>query len=206
MLKNARLVQLETFARARTSPIRAVLGSSTLGLLLLTSGCGTSVSRSATDTLPVSTAPSVASTEATTTTTTTVPCALSITPGTAETVPVSQVCSSSGAPYFDSPEAAMTYLAGAWNADNVQDLDYVTDPAGRQEMDSMATLMVNLQLKNCVANPGGDDTCYFTHDIAQSTSSTTYPNPMNYPPGEAVFTVAPASTSGWYLTRVVHCG
>jgi len=100
----------------------------------------------------------------------------------------------------------MTYLASAWNADNVQHLDYVTDPAGRQEMDSMATLMVNLQFKYCTANPAGDYTCYFTHDIARSTSSTTYSNPMNYPPGEAVFTVAPALAPGWYLTQVIHCG
>jgi hypothetical protein len=29
---------------------------------------------------------------------------------------------------------------------------------------------------------------------------------MGYPPGEAVFTVAPATGPGWYLTQVIHCG
>jgi hypothetical protein len=139
-------------------------------------------------------------------TTTTSACALSATPGTANTVPVDQVCSASGTPHFDTPQAAMAYLASAWNTNNVQELDYVTDPAGREQMDSMATLMVNLQFKSCTQNPAGDYTCYFTHDIATSSSATTYPNPLNFPPGEAVFTVAPAQTPGWYLTEVIHCG
>lgn len=133
-------------------------------------------------------------------------CQLEITPGTAQTVPVNQVCSSTGTPHFDTPQAAMTYLAAAWNADDVQELDYVTDPAGRQQLDSMSTLMENLKLKYCTQNPAGDYTCYFSHDITPSTSPTTYPNPQGFPPGEAVFTVAPAATPGWYLTNVIHCG
>jgi hypothetical protein len=100
----------------------------------------------------------------------------------------------------------MTYLASAWNTGNVQKLDYVTSPSGRQQLDSMASLMVNLQFTSCSANPTGDDTCFFTHDIAPTTSSTTYPDPGGFPPGEAVFLVAPATTPGWYLTDVEHCG
>jgi hypothetical protein len=139
-------------------------------------------------------------------TTTTTICPLSGTSGTAVTVPIDDVCPSAGTPHFDTPDSAMTYLSAAWNSGNVQELDYVTDPAGRQEMDSMAAEMVNLQFESCSENPGGDYTCYFSHDIAPSTSATTYPNPGNYPPGEAVFTVAPAQTPGWYLTEVIHCG
>ena len=126
--------------------------------------------------------------------------------GNGQTVPVNPVCSAAGAPDFDTPQEAMTYLASAWNTDNVEGIDYVTDPAGRQEMDSMASLMVNLQFKHCTENPAGDYTCYFSHNIAPSTSPTTYPNPDNFPPGEAVFTVAPAGAPGWYLTNVIHCG
>jgi hypothetical protein len=66
----------------------------------------------------------------------------------------------------------MAYLSTAWNTGNVQELDYVTDPAGRQEMDSMAAQMVNLQFKNCTENPAGDYTCYFNHDITPSDSQT----------------------------------
>jgi hypothetical protein len=139
-------------------------------------------------------------------TTTTTPCPLSGASGSAVTVPVDQVCSAVGTPHFTTPDSAMVYLSAAWNSGNVQQLDYVTDPAGRLQMDSMAAQMVNLQFKSCTANPAGDYTCYFNHNIAPSDSSTTYPNPMNYPPGEAVFTVAPAATPGWYLTEVEHCG
>ena len=140
------------------------------------------------------------------TTTTSVPCSLSGRSVPSQIVPIDQVCSSVGTPHFDTPQAAMTYLANAWNAGNVQEIDYVTDPNGRQELDSMASVMVNLRIEECSPNPSGDYTCYFMHDIKPSTSPTTYPNPMNYPPGEAVFTVAPAETPGWYLTNVIHCG
>lgn len=133
-------------------------------------------------------------------------CSLPDRSGAAGTVPLYQVCSSQGAPHFDTPQAAMTYLASAWNAGNTRQIDYVTDPAGRDQLNSMASLLVNLRFKSCTANPAGDYTCYLMHDIVPSTSPTTYPNPMNYPPGEAVFTVAPASGPGWYLTQVVHCG
>lgn len=98
----------------------------------------------------------------------------------------------------------MDYLADAWNANNVREIDYVTDPAGRAQMDSMASAMRNLQFKSCSANPAGDYTCYFLHDVAPAASP--YPNPQGYPPGEAVFTVAPADGPGWYLTQVEHCG
>ena len=100
----------------------------------------------------------------------------------------------------------MTYLASAWNSDNVQEVDFVTDPAGREQLDSMAAQMPNLSFKSCSQNPAGDFTCYFNHDIVPPTSPTTFPNPQGYPPGEAVFTVAPADGPGWYLTQVLHCG
>jgi len=188
-----------------------------ISALLLTAafaaGCGPAtaskvVGAGATATTALATPASAATTSTTVpppTTSTTI-CGLSVTPGTPETVPVDEVCSATGAPHFATPEAAMEYLAKAWNSDNVQEIDYVTDPAGRAQMDSMATLMVNLQFTSCTENPAGDYTCYFTHDITPSTSPTTYPNPAGYPPGEAVFTVAPADGPGWYLTEVVHCG
>lgn len=137
------------------------------------------------------------------TSTTTLPCSLS---GGAGTVPVNDVCSSAGAPHFDTPQAAMAFLADAWNRGDVRGVDYVTNPAGRQQMDSMAAEMVDLRFESCTGNPAGDYTCYFRHDVAPSSSPTTYPNPAGYPPGEAVFTVAPAAGPGWYLTYVIHCG
>lgn len=138
--------------------------------------------------------------------TTTTACALNKSLDETGTLPVGSVCSSAGTPHFATPDAAMAYLAKAWNEGNVQELDYVTDPAGRDQMNSMAAQMVNLQFKSCTENPAGDYTCYFMHNIAPNVTGTTYPNPDGYPPGEAVFTVAPAATPGWYLTEVEHCG
>jgi hypothetical protein len=140
------------------------------------------------------------------TTTTTLPCDLAGAGTTGQTVPITQVCGSQGAPHFDTPDAAMTYLAAAWNAGDVREVDFVSDPAGRAQLDSMAAVMVHLRFKSCTSNPGGDYTCYLMHDVFPSSSPTTYPNPMGYPPGEAVFTVAPATGPGWYLTQVIHCG
>lgn len=183
------------------------------GLLtvLLLAGCASGATKSATSIQSSTSTTAAGSTTTastvpdTTTSTSLPPCTLGGT-GPGQTVPVSDVCSSAGAPHFDTPQEAMTYLADAWNANNVREIDYVTNPAGRNQMDSMAAQMVHLKFKSCTANPTGDYTCYFTHDIARSTSPTTYPNPGNYPPGEAVFTVAPASGPGWYLTFVIHCG
>jgi hypothetical protein len=175
-------------------------------------GCanGPTRGRSAARTTTVAAAAAPATTSTTdvpTTTTTTIACPLSGGSGAAITVPVDQVCPGLGSPYFATPQSAMAYLATAWNSGNVQDLDYVTDPDGRSEMDSMAAEMVDLQFTSCSANTTGDYTCFFNHDIAPSASTTTtYPDPGGYPPGEAVFTVAPAATSGWYLTDVLHCG
>jgi hypothetical protein len=138
--------------------------------------------------------------------TTTTACSLNKSLDVTGTLPVGSVCPSTGTPHFSTPDAAMAYLAAAWNSGNVQEIDYVTDPAGRNQMNSMAAQMVNLQFKSCTENPAGDYTCYFMHDIAQNVTGTTYPNPDGYPPGEAVFTVAPAATPGWYLTEVEHCG
>jgi hypothetical protein len=204
--------------------LTGALGGGSAIVLILITGCGlhttrhtatnisgstvspSSVSTSVPAASGASTAPPASGAATVPTTSTTVPCALTGGGPGGQTVPVNQVCSAAGTPHFDSPQAAMTYLASAWNAGNVKAIDYVTDPAGRQQMDSMASLMVNLQFKSCSENPAGDYTCYFSHDIAHSTSPTTYPNPGNYPPGEAVFTVAPAGTPGWYLTNVIHCG
>lgn len=181
-------------------------GGLALVAVVALAGCGNRATNADASKSTTSSSPAAQSTSSISTTTTTAPCPLSGTSGTAVTVPIDEVCPSAGAPYFATPDSAMSYLSTAWNTGNVQDLDYVTDPAGRQEMDSMAAQMVNLQFKSCSRNPAGDYTCYFNHDIAPSDSSTTYPDPGGYPAGEAVFTVAPAASSGWYLTEVIHCG
>src|ERR1700735_4241139 len=100
---------------------RVWLGLATM--VTLAAGCGVTVHKAAVGT------PSGAAVTTTTTaisvpestTVTTAPCVLS--GGSGTTVPVNEVCSSAGAPHFDTPQQGMTYLADAWNSGNVQQID-----------------------------------------------------------------------------------
>src|SRR5205823_3676955 len=103
-------------------------------------------------------------------------------------------------PHFETPEAAMTYLASAWNSNDVVSLSHVTNPDARQQLDQMHAEATNLRLDHCDANPAGDYTCHFQHD---------YPAGYSVPSdalGEAVFLVGPADTPGWYMTVFQGCG
>jgi hypothetical protein len=107
---------------------------------------------------------------------------------------------SPGSPHFDTPEAAMTYLAEAWNADDQVSLKHVTNPAARAELDAMHDVATNLRLDRCELNEGiGDYTCYFDHDF--TTTRTT----VEGEDGEAIFIAGPADKPGWYMTVFESC-
>src|SRR4051812_16507594 len=84
-------------------------------------------------------APPTTSTKATTTSTTSTSLATTTT----------SITMVDGKPHFDTPEAAMTYLAAAWNAHDTVALKQVTDPSARDELDAMHEVAVNLQLDRC---------------------------------------------------------
>lgn len=104
-------------------------------------------------------------------------------------------------PHFDTPEAAMTYLASAWNRNDQVELDHVTNPAARAELAGMHDEAVNLRLNHCDRRPVGDYVCFFDHDYPAGTS-TTLPGGV----GHATFLVGPALTPGWYMTVFEGCG
>jgi hypothetical protein len=98
----------------------------------------------------------------------------------------------------------MTYLAAAWNANNLTDLKHVTQGAARQLLLGMHREAVNLKLDSCALRPGGkgDYLCHFTHDY-----------PAYYPvklrqgkQGHAEFIAAPSRSVGWYMYVYVGCG
>lgn len=100
--------------------------------------------------------------------------------------------------YFATPEAAMRYLAAAWNRNDKVALWHVTTPDGRDALDAMHDEAVNLRLDKCTKNPAGDYTCEFTHD---------YPPSMHKKGiGHATFIAGPAREHGWYMTVFVTCG
>jgi hypothetical protein len=56
---------------------------------------------------------------------------------------------------------------------------------------------VNLRLKHCRRNPGGDYTCYFRHDFPAGEHRAGH--------GEAVCISAPALNPGWYMYQFQSC-
>ena len=109
-----------------------------------------------------------------------------------------------GKPHFGSPEDAMTYLADAWNRNDLTDLKHVTDPSARDALNDMHHVAVNLRLDRCEFNKDrGDYSCYFDHDYPPHASTTMkMEDPLV---GHAVFTVGPAATPGWYMTVFESC-
>ena len=100
--------------------------------------------------------------------------------------------------HFDSPEAAMTYLAAAWNRDDLAALCQVTNPNARFELDQMHREAVNLRLKECGKVQIGQYSCTFIHD---------YPKHVHKKgTGRAWFDVGAADNPGWYMTVYEGCG
>jgi hypothetical protein len=115
-----------------------------------------------------------------------------------EPVPPPPVPGRPPALHFATPEAAMGYLAGAYNRNDLAALKHVTTPEARNNLLFMRPTADNLQVVGCTANPGrGDYLCGFTHGFpaALHHSGT----------GHAHFTVAPADRVGWYMTVLNDC-
>jgi hypothetical protein len=107
-------------------------------------------------------------------------------------------CPAGPAVHFDSPEAAMTYLAAAWNRDDLAALCQVTNPNARFLLNDMHREAVNLRLKSCEPTPSGAYICTFLHD---------YPRHMHKKgTGRAWMTANPADNPGWYMGGYVGCG
>ena len=150
-------------------------------LLVLAVGCGSDSSSS-----------QVASSGTEVTTATTATTSTTVAPTTTSIELVN------GKPHFATPEAAMTYLAAAWNANDLVSLKHVTNPAARDELDAMHAHAVDLKLAHCDEREGlGDYTCTFSHDFP--------PGVENRDNGEAVFIAGPADTPGWYMTVFESC-
>jgi hypothetical protein len=101
-------------------------------------------------------------------------------------------------PHFATPQAAMRYLASAWNRNDLVELKHVTDPMARDQLDAMHSEATNLKLDRCTVNQGrGDYECFFTHDYPKGYQKVGH--------GTAEFTVGPADRPGWYMTYFEEC-
>jgi hypothetical protein len=102
-------------------------------------------------------------------------------------------------PHFRTPQAAMRYLARAWNRHDTAALKHVTDPSARYELEQMRTEAVNLRLNYCVKQKAGDYECFFKHDFPKGYKGKERR-------GVAQFVVGPALRPGWYMTVFESCG
>jgi hypothetical protein len=118
------------------------------------------------------------------------------------TTPPAPPTTTVGSPHFGTPQAAMSYLAAAWNTGNTVDLDYVSNPAGRAALQAMHDEAVDLSLDHCSERPEGDYLCYFDHGYLPSTPAAW----RSSPPRPMVVLVGPAEAPGWYLTVFESCG
>jgi hypothetical protein len=126
---------------------------------------------------------------------------LSTQPVAASPSPSSSVIAESNAgagPYFATPQAAMRYLAAAYNRHDKSSLWYVTTPDGRNAIEQMRSEAINLRLRACTKNPAGDYTCVFDHDYPPSMHKAGH--------GTATFIAGPARDRGWYMTVFEGCG
>jgi hypothetical protein len=100
--------------------------------------------------------------------------------------------------HFATPQAAMTYLAAAWNRNDLAALCQVTNPNSRMLLNNMHQEALNLRLKKCERMDVGLYACTFTHD---------YPKHMRAKgTGRTWLEVAAADNPGWYLLDYVGCG
>ncbi|MFL6240606.1 MAG: hypothetical protein ACJ735_14065 [Actinomycetes bacterium] len=100
-------------------------------------------------------------------------------------------------PRFATPEAAMRYLAAAWNRRDDVSLCHVTTADARGQLNGMHTEAINLRLNHCERQPSGDYQCFFDHDFPASRHK--------HGTGHSEFLVGPAKTPGWYMTVFERC-
>ena len=100
--------------------------------------------------------------------------------------------------HFATPDAAMKYLASAYNRNDLAALKHVTTPEARNNLLFMRPNADNLQLVGCTLNAArGDYLCGFTHGFPAATHQAGT--------GHAHFTAAPADKVGWYMTVLNDC-
>ncbi len=99
--------------------------------------------------------------------------------------------------HFTTPQAAMRYLAAAYNRNDTAALKKVTGTSARTDLIAMRRGAVNLQLESCSRRTTGDYLCAFRHDFPKQLHRRGT--------GDATFIVAPADKPGWYMNSLADC-
>ena len=100
--------------------------------------------------------------------------------------------------HFVTPQAAMRYLAAAYNRNDTPALKKVTNASARAALIAMRQEATNLQLTSCSRRAAGDYTCEFRHGYPEGLHRSGR--------GHATFLAAPADKPSWYMTVLIDCG
>jgi hypothetical protein len=114
-----------------------------------------------------------------------------------------QVCSvNTGPVHFRTPDAAMRYLARAWNCRDLAAVKHVSTPVARHNMLGMSTTTSQLRFSNCDENSYGTD-----YHSWECTMDDVYPKGTDTDGKEMhqILTVYSARNPGFYVT-VDLCG
>jgi hypothetical protein len=98
-------------------------------------------------------------------------------------------------PHFTTPQAAMTYLAAAYNSDDATAMHAVTDAQAFTSLQAMRLSGVDLQLVSCTPRQQGDYVCTVRYSGLGSSSNSEH--------RAAMLIAAPALNPGWYMYRFI---
>jgi hypothetical protein len=107
-----------------------------------------------------------------------------------------------GQVHFNTPQAAMRFLATASNHDNVAEIHKVTTPGSFKLFMGMRPELHNLHLQNCSATGHGDYICNLGYSYEYKNQTGKHWNND----ASAQVVVAPAIDPGWYLYTFITCG
>lgn len=96
---------------------------------------------------------------------------------------------------FATPEAAMRFLAAAYNAHDDIAIRHVTTPESRKVLLDMRHYAPALRLDYCRRAYNGTYDCKLTHTLADSGED-----------GYMALHLAPAARPGWYVRVMLECG
>jgi hypothetical protein len=109
-----------------------------------------------------------------------------------------RACPPAPAVHFDTADAAMRYLADAWNRKDVAAICAVSTPDARYQLLAMHYEAQHLRLSSCDSQGNGAYMCTFTHD---------YPARLHrHGHGEMQLIAAPATRTGYYTSGFIGCG
>jgi hypothetical protein len=97
-------------------------------------------------------------------------------------------------PHFTTPQAAMTYLAAAYNSDDATAMHAVTDAQAFTSLQAMRYSEVDLQFVSCTPRQQGDYVCTVRYSLGSSSNSEHR---------AAMLIAAPALNPGWYMYRFI---